>query len=253
MVFVWSRYRLHVQIPSVYWSGRCSGTWTSPSELWMNWWHHTDTQTFVCTWTISTQVLIYWNIWRHVEYLLVELWGQIGRDFLLNCYQNSLPPMDKGDFRVAQKNDLTYFSVARYKTSPGTVKLFMVQQPQKTVKRKGPDGVCHELVAQRWLLIIQENMRGVDVLWSASWLLHAESQIQEVVEGEYFSTSWVSSVVNSYIVAKRTKIQTLPKNNGQICKTFVEDLAEGLIGDTRAGRATPSCQCRKQKFSHFMR
>ena len=54
--------------------------------------------------------------------------------------------MDKGDFRVAQKNDLTY-SVWQDTKPVLVLSNFHGPSQQKTVKRKGPDGVHHELVA----------------------------------------------------------------------------------------------------------
>ena len=60
--------------------------------------------------------------------------------------------------------------------------------------------------------------------------LHTGSQIEEMVGSNFFLM--VASAHNSYILAKDSDY-AVTKAKYPTCKTFIKDMSEGLVGDTR--------------------
>ena len=141
--------------------------------------------------------------------------------------------LQRGEFKRAQKDDLTY---AIWMDTKAVLTLSNFHDPthQGTVLRRR-DGVRTHVPVPKMLQDYQQHMRGVDLLDQAI-SYHTVSHRSKKWWRRVFFYGMMVSAHNAYVVAK---------DQGHACHRrqwptfldFLESLASDLIGDTRADRA----------------
>ena len=154
-------------------------------------------------------------------------------------YQECMPRgyhMNKGECKVAQKDDLTF---AVWQDTKPVLVLSNFHSPgdRGHVRRKANDGTHRDIVAPQMIVDYQENMRGVDVCDQLVGYYMLSHRSKKWWRRIFFYMLSVS-VVNAYIIAKDQN-EEATKSRWPNLQDFIEDIAEELIGDTPSPRAPP--------------
>ena len=154
--------------------------------------------------------------------------------------------LQKHEFKVAQKNELV---CAVWKDTRVVIMLSNVHKPEATgTVRRRVDNVRQNVRVPLCLSDYQQHMNGVDLcdqmigyyqpdLRSKKWWRRLFTYVLSV------------STYNSFILAKQSHPQVVAQRFGGY-QDFLELLAEGLIGDYRAGREAPVAPAPLRRTNH---
>ena len=154
--------------------------------------------------------------------------------------------LQKHEFKVAQKNELV---CAVWKDTRVVIMLSNVHKPEATgTVRRRVDNVRQNVRVPLCLSDYQQHMNGVDLcdqmigyyqpdLRSKKWWRRLFTYVLSV------------STYNSFILAKQSHPQVVAQRFGGY-QDFLELLAEGLIGDYRAGREAPVAHAPLRRTNH---
>ena len=140
--------------------------------------------------------------------------------------------MTKGEYKVAQKDDLTY---AIWQDTKPVLVLFNGHGPQDqhNVSQKEADTHCHQIPAPKMVADYQNNMKGVDVC----------DQMVGYYMPRHRSNKWGChlffflsvSIHNAYILAKKSH-PTSAREKWPGLKLFIQDVVLELIGNVQTTR-----------------
>ena len=145
--------------------------------------------------------------------------------------KSNVVKLKKGEYRVAQKNDLV-FTV--WKDTKAVQFLSNFHEPDSLgVVRRRLEGKKVDVPVAKCVQDYQENMKGVDLMDQMIGYYLINHRLTKWWRRLFFYVSQVATF-NAYIIAND---QGYNKWNNFQC--FLEDLVHELIGDYRADRAVP--------------
>ena len=176
----------------------------------------------------------------------VDLFNALRRDMIYACgtvhsNQKGLPTyllpknvhnMIKGEYKVAQKDDLTY---AIWQDTKPVLVLSNGHGPQEqhNVSQKGSDGHHHQIPAPKMVADYQNNMKGVDVCDQMVGYYMPPHRSNKWWHHLFFFLS--ISIHNAYILAKKSHPASAREKWSDL-KLFIQDLVLELIGNVQTTR-----------------
>ena len=145
--------------------------------------------------------------------------------------------LDRHNYRVAQKDELSF---GVWMDTKAVMILSNFHNPNETgeVSRRGEDRSRQRIVVPKMLSDYQEHMKGVDKCDQMISYYMFDHRSKKWWRRLFFHLMLVSAY-NSYVILHDANHEAAKEKGLNHFKDFIEDLAQDLIGDTRAAKAVP--------------